>query len=71
MNFDLKALDIMPGMSYEQKQEGLEFILPGIHNVSNSYCSLSCFLLFRIRDVRILQGDLLLLKELKEGLMCI
>ena len=46
MNFDLKALDIMPGMSYEQKQEGLEFILPGIHNVSNSIAAsaVSCYL---------------------------
>ena len=53
MNFDLKALDIMPGMSYEQKQEGLEFILPGIHNVSNSIAAsaVSCYLGLGPKDI--------------------
>ena len=53
MNFDLKALDIMPGMSYEQKQEGLEFILPGIHNVSNSIAAsaVSCYLGLGCKDI--------------------
>ena len=53
MNFDLKALDIMPGMSYEQKQEGLEFILPGIHNVSNSIAAsaISCYLGLGCKDI--------------------
>jgi UDP-N-acetylmuramate--alanine ligase len=36
MNFDLKALSIMLEIAYKKKYEGLEFILPGIHNVSNS-----------------------------------
>lgn len=53
MNFDLKALDIMPGMSYEQKQEGLEFILPGVHNVSNSIAAsaVSCYLGLGCKDI--------------------
>jgi len=53
MNFDLKALDIMPGMSYEQKQEGLEFILPGTHNVSNSIAAsaVSCYLGLGPKDI--------------------
>jgi len=53
MNFDLKVLDIMPGMSYEQKQEGLEFILPGIHNVSNSIAAsaVSCYLGLGCKDI--------------------
>ena len=36
MVFDLLSMDIMPGMAYEKKQEGLSFILPGTHNVSNA-----------------------------------
>ena len=46
MNFDLKALDIMPGMSYEKKQQDLELSLPGVHNVSNSIAAsaVACYL---------------------------
>ena len=46
MNFDLKALDIMPGMSYEKKQQYLELSLPGVHNVSNSIAAsaVACYL---------------------------
>ena len=53
INFDLKALDIISGMSFEQKQEGLEFILPGIHNVSNSIAALavSCYLGLGPKDI--------------------
>ena len=53
MNFDLKALDTMPGMSYEKKQEDLEFILPGIHNVSNSIAAsaVSCYLGLGCKDI--------------------
>jgi len=36
MVFDMIALDVMPGMTSEKKQEDLELILPGIHNVSNA-----------------------------------
>lgn len=53
MNFDLKFLDIMPGMSNEQKEDGLEFILPGIHNVSNSIAAsaVSCYLGLGCKDI--------------------
>lgn len=53
INFDLKALDIMPGMSYEQIHEGLEFILPGTHNVSNSIAAsaVSCYLGLGPKDI--------------------
>lgn len=53
MNFDLKVLDIMPGMSNEQKEDGLEFILPGIHNVSNSIAAsaVSCYLGLGCKDI--------------------
>ena len=46
MVFDLIALDIMTGMTYEKKQENLEFILPGNHNVSNAVAaaSVACYL---------------------------
>jgi len=46
MQFDLIALDIMPGMSYEKKQEDLELSLPGVHNVSNSVAAsaVACYL---------------------------
>ncbi len=46
MQFDLIALDIMPGMSYEKKQEDLELLLPGVHNVSNSVAAsaVACYL---------------------------
>jgi UDP-N-acetylmuramate--alanine ligase len=36
MVFDMIALDVIPGMTSEKKQEDLELILPGIHNVSNA-----------------------------------
>jgi UDP-N-acetylmuramate--alanine ligase len=36
MVFDMIALDVMQGMISEKKQEDLELILPGIHNVSNA-----------------------------------
>jgi UDP-N-acetylmuramate--alanine ligase len=50
MSFDMTALDIIPGLICEKKQEGLELILPGVHNVSNAvaaaaaayYLGLSC-----------------------------
>jgi len=53
INFDLKALDIMPGISYEQIHEGLEFILPGTHNVSNSIAAsaVSCYLGLGPKDI--------------------
>jgi UDP-N-acetylmuramate--alanine ligase len=46
MVFDLIALDIMTGMTYEKKQENLELILPGNHNVSNAVAaaSVACYL---------------------------
>ena len=53
MNFDLKFLDIMPGMSNEQNEDGLEFILPGIHNVSNSIAAsaVCCYLGLGCKDI--------------------
>jgi len=53
MLFDMIALDIMPGMSYEQKQESLELQLPGIHNVSNSLAAsaVSCYLGLSCHDI--------------------
>jgi len=46
MVFDLITMDIMPGMTYQKKQEGLSFILPGIHNVSNAIAAsaVACYL---------------------------
>ena len=46
MLFDMTALDILPGMTYEKKQEDLEFILPGVHNVSNAVAAsaVACYL---------------------------
>ncbi len=53
MVFDLTAMDIMPGMKYEKKQEGLSFILPGIHNVSNAIAAsaVACYLGLSCEDV--------------------
>ena len=50
MVFDMTVLNIKQGISYERKQENLELILPGVHNVSNAiaaaaaagYLGLSC-----------------------------
>jgi len=46
MVFDLTVMDYMPGMTYQKKQEGLSFILPGIHNVSNAIAAsaVACYL---------------------------
>ncbi len=53
MLFDMAALDILPGMTYEKKQEGLAFILPGIHNVSNAVAAsaVACYLGLSCEDV--------------------
>jgi len=53
MVFDMKALDIMPGMTYEKNQTDLEFILPGIHNVSNAIAAsaVACYLGLSCNDV--------------------
>jgi len=53
MIFDLTAMDIMPGMTYEKKQEGLSFILPGIHNVSNAIAAsaVACYLGLSCEDI--------------------
>jgi UDP-N-acetylmuramate--alanine ligase len=53
MVFDLRSLDIMPGMEYEEKQEGLAFILPGIHNVSNAIAAsaVACYLGLSYEDI--------------------
>jgi len=53
MVFDLTAVDIMPGMTYEKKQEGLTFILPGIHNVSNAIAAsaVACYLGLSCADI--------------------
>ncbi len=53
MVFDLTAMDIMPGMTYEKKQEGLSFILPGIHNVSNAVAAsaVACYLGLSCEDI--------------------
>lgn len=46
MQFDMIAIDIMPGMSNEKKHEDLELSLPGSHNVSNSIAAsaVACYL---------------------------
>ena len=46
MQFDMITIDIMPGISYEKKQEDLELTLPGVHNVSNSIAAsaVACYL---------------------------
>ena len=53
MLFDMTALDIMPGMTYEKKQADLEFILPGVHNVSNAVAAaaVACYLGLSCEDV--------------------
>jgi len=53
MVFDLTILDIMPGMTYERKQENLELILPGVHNVSNAVAAaaVACYLGLSFEDV--------------------
>ena len=53
MVFDLRSLDIMPGMEYEEKQEGLTFILPGVHNVSNAIAAsaVACYLELSYEDI--------------------
>lgn len=56
MIFDMTALNIMPGMTCEKKQEDLELILPGVHNVSNAVAAAAaaCYLGLSCEDV--LQG---------------
>ena len=51
--FDMIALDVMPGMTSEKKQEDLELILPGIHNVSNAVAAaaVACYLGLSFEDI--------------------
>jgi len=53
MIFDMTALNIMPGMNCEKKQEDLELILPGVHNVSNAVAAAAaaCYLGLSCEDV--------------------
>ena len=53
MIFDMTALNIMPGMTCEKKQEDLELILPGVHNVSNAVAAAAaaCYLGLSCEDV--------------------
>jgi UDP-N-acetylmuramate--alanine ligase len=53
MVFDMTALDITPGMTYEKKQEDLELILPGVHNVSNAVAAAAaaCYLGLSCEDI--------------------
>ena len=53
MVFDLTVLDIMPVMNCEKKREGLSFILPGLHNVSNAIAAsaVACYLGLSCEDV--------------------
>lgn len=53
MVFDMIALDVMPGMSYEKSQDNLEFILPGKHNVSNAIAAsaVACYLGLSCEDI--------------------
>jgi len=46
-------LNIMPGMTCEKKQEDLELILPGVHNVSNAVAAAAaaCYLGLSCEDV--------------------
>ena len=53
MIFDMTALNIIPGMTCEKKQEDLELILPGVHNVSNAVAAAAaaCYLGLSCEDV--------------------
>jgi UDP-N-acetylmuramate--alanine ligase len=53
MVFDMIALDVTPGMNSEKKQEDLELILPGIHNVSNAVAAAAaaCYLGLSFEDI--------------------
>ncbi len=53
MIFDITALNIIPGMTCEKKQEDLELILPGVHNVSNAVAAAAaaCYLGLSFEDI--------------------
>jgi UDP-N-acetylmuramate--alanine ligase len=53
MAFDMIDLDVMLGMNSEKKQEDLELILPGIHNVSNAVAAaaVACYLGLSFEDI--------------------
>ena len=53
MVFDLTYLDIMPARAYVKKQQGISFILPGLHNVSNAIAAsaVACYLGITCKDV--------------------
>ena len=53
MVFDMIALDVMSGITSEKKQEDLELILPGIHNVSNAVAAAAaaCYLGLSFEDI--------------------
>ena len=53
MVFDMTTLDVMSGMACEKKQEDLELILPGIHNVSNAVAAaaVACYLGLSFEDI--------------------
>jgi len=53
MLFDMTALDVISGMTCEKKQEDLELILPGVHNVSNAIAAAAaaCFLGLSFEDI--------------------
>lgn len=53
MVFDMIAMEVMPRMISEKKQEDLELILPGIHNVSNAIAAAAaaCYLGLSFEDI--------------------
>jgi UDP-N-acetylmuramate--alanine ligase len=53
MVFDMIALEVIPGMNSEKKQEDLELILPGAHNVSNAIAAaaVACYLGLSFEDI--------------------
>jgi len=56
MIFDLTAMDVIPGMTYKKKQEGISFILPGIHNVSNAIAASAVAFYLGISYENIVEG---------------
>jgi len=53
MVFDMIALDIMPGMSFEKTQKDIELPMPGVHNISNAVAAsaVACYLGLSCNDV--------------------
>ena len=53
MIFDMRALDIMPGMAFEKMQKDIVLQMPGVHNISNALAAsaVACYLGLSCNDV--------------------